>query len=126
VKVATVSEALDAPINVRASPRAAARIVQELLGQAVAATPRGLAVTVTVTGASGDVVGARLTVDDAGASLPASARRAYVALELEPSTFARPSSIPLFVCSELVAWQGALLELGDAPAGGLRVAIHFA
>jgi acetyl-CoA acetyltransferase len=133
VKIVTVPEVLDAPVHVRASPRAAARIMHELLGQAVAATPRGLAVTVTVAasgsalvpGSSADM-GARLSVDDAGASVPASARRAYAALELEPSTFGRPSSIPLFVCSELVAWQGALLELGDAPTGGLRVVINFA
>jgi signal transduction histidine kinase len=132
VKIVTVPEVLDAPVHVRASPRAAARIMHELLGQAVAATPRGLAVTVTVAasgsalvpGSSADM-GARLSVDDAGASVPASARRAYAALELEPSTFGRPSSIPLFVCSELVAWQGALLELGDAPTGGLRVVINF-
>jgi signal transduction histidine kinase len=125
LKIVTVPEAPDTHAHVRMSPRAAGRIVRELLGQAVAATPRGNAIAVTVAAASGEV-GSRLTIDDAGASLPASARRAYVALELEPSTFGRPSSLPLFVCSELVAWQGGVLELGDAPDGGLRVGVHFA
>jgi signal transduction histidine kinase len=125
VKIVTLPEARDTQIRVRMSPRAAVRIVHELLAQAVDATPRGRAVAVTIAATSTDA-GPRLTIDDAGASLPASARRAYVALELEPGTFGRPSSLPLFICSELVAWQGAMLELGDAPEGGLRVGLHFA
>jgi len=115
-------------IPVRLSARAAALIARELLGQAVAATPKGSSVHVTVSPSStvpGDDTGPRLTIDDAGASLPSTARRAFVAMELEPSTFGRPSTIPLFVCSELIAWQGALLELGDAPDGGLRVTVKF-
>jgi hypothetical protein len=112
---------------VRIAPRAAALLARELLAHAVAATPRAQDVVVTVTAApGGDAdVGSRLTVDDAGASLPVTARRAFVALELEPSTYGRPSSIPLYICSELTAWQGAMLELGDAPTGGLRVGITF-
>jgi two-component system OmpR family sensor kinase len=128
VKIVTVPEGPGTRVPVRLSARAAALIARELLGQAVAATPRGLAVYVSVAaagGAPGEGVGPRLTIDDAGASLPSTARRAFVALELEPSTFGRPSSIPLFVCSELIAWQGAILELGDAPEGGLRVGVHF-
>jgi two-component system OmpR family sensor kinase len=115
-------------VPVRLSARAAALIARELLGQAVAATPKGSSVHVAITAAStvpGDDTGPRLTIDDAGASLPSTARRAFVAMELEPSTFGRPSTIPLFVCSELIAWQGAVLELGDAPDGGLRVVVRF-
>jgi signal transduction histidine kinase len=126
VKIKTSPEGEKVPV--RLSARAAALIARELVGQAVAATPRGLAVTVTLAAAAsgpGGAEGSRLTIDDAGASLPSTARRAFVALELEPSTFGRPSSIPLFVCSELVTWQGAFMELGDAPDGGLRVAVHF-
>ena len=70
-------------------------------------------------------VGARLLVDDAGASLPANARRRFVGLSLDPATYGRPTSVALFTCSELASWQGALLELGDAPAGGLRVGLHL-
>jgi two-component system OmpR family sensor kinase len=127
VKTVQLPDRPDARVPVRMSPRAATLIARALLGQAVAATPRGMVVTVTISaaGVESPDVGPRLVIDDAGASLPASARRAFVALELEPSTFGRPSSIPLFVSSELVTWQGAALELGDAPGGGLRVALHF-
>ena len=123
-------------VPVRLSPRAASYLVRALIAQAIAATSRGHQVKVTVAaGAEGAVgersgnipagSGARLVVDDAGASLPANARRAFAALEVEPSTYGRPSSVSLFVCSELAAWQGVLLELGDAPLGGLRVGLHL-
>jgi two-component system, OmpR family, sensor kinase len=127
VKTHLVPERPDARVPIRMSPRAATLIARALLGQAVAATPRGMVVNVTIyaAGAESSDLGPRLMIDDAGASLPASARRAFVALELEPSTFGRPSSIPLFVSSELVMWQGSLLELGDAPEGGLRVGLNF-
>ena len=120
-------------VPVRLSPRAAAFLVRALISQAIAATSRGNKVVVTVvSGASPEGTspgaplgaGARLLVDDAGASLPANSRRAFAALEVEPSTFGRPSSVSLFVCSEIAAWQGALVELGDAPLGGLRVGLH--
>jgi hypothetical protein len=128
VRTAVVPDRPDTRVPIRMSPRAITLIARALLGQAVAATPRGMVVTVTVTAAGAGEspgLGPRLTIDDAGASLPTTARRAYIALELEPSTFGRPSSIPLFVSSELVAWQGAVLELGDAPEGGLRVGLNF-
>ena len=65
-------------------------------------------------------------VDDAGTPLPASARRAFVNLELEPGTFGRSTSVPLYVASEIAAWQGAVLDLADAPAGGVRVVVTYA
>jgi hypothetical protein len=38
--------------------------------------------------------------------------------------------VPLYVAAEIAVWQGALLELGDAPiengvGGGLRVTVTF-
>jgi len=137
VELSVVTVPADAPglkVPVRLSPRAASYIVKMLIAQAIAATSRGNKVRVTVvSGASSEGVsegsppgaGARLLVDDAGASLPSSARKAFVALEVEPSTYGRPSSVSLFVCSELAAWQGALVELGDAPLGGLRIGLHL-
>ncbi len=108
-------------------------LVRELLAHAIEATPRGAAVDVSVVAPEGGV-GARLVIDDAGASLPASGRRAFVALETHAGTYARPSALPIFLASELAASQGASLELSDAPprggsdsgAGGLRVAVTFA
>jgi hypothetical protein len=105
-----------------------------MIAQAIAATSRGNKVLVSViaegvTEGSPELlptgVGARLLVDDAGASLPANARRAFAALEVDASTFGRPDAVALFICSEIASWQGALLELGDAPLGGLRVGLHL-
>jgi signal transduction histidine kinase len=124
-----VSAVPDAPAAARVAPRAAAVILRELLAHAIVATPRGSAVSVTVSAASDDL-GSRITVDDGGTILPSAARRALLALEVEPGTFGRPSSIGLFVAAELAAAQGALLELDDAPVaegkgGGVRVVVTF-
>jgi two-component system OmpR family sensor kinase len=130
----------DARAPARLAPRAAAVLVRELLGHAIAATPRGGAVVVTVQ-APGAELGTRVVVDDGGTSLPAGARRAILQLEVVPGTFGRPSSVALFIAAEIAAAQGALLEIGDAPiadahvpsasgeqlpvTGGVRVSLVF-
>jgi two-component system, OmpR family, sensor kinase len=134
VTVATIPEGDGVVVKARLAPRAAQLLVRALVGQAILATSAGQPVRVTVVaagakeGASVELSatgGPRLFVDDAGASVPHHARRGFVGLEVEPSTYGRPSSVSLFVSSELAAWQGALLELGDAPLGGLRVGLHL-
>jgi hypothetical protein len=126
------------PALVHAGPRAVAVLVRELIGHAIAASQRGGRVVVTITpkgtGAGDEAsLGTRITVDDAGPALPGPARRAFLGLELDPGTYGRPSSVPLYVAGEIAVWQGALLELGDAPVagqtegggGGLRVIVTF-
>lgn len=110
-----------------AAPRAAALLVRELLSHALAASTRGSEVSVTLHEPTQepDAIGARLVVDDTGTSLPSSARRALLALEVEPGTFGRPSGVSLFVGAEIAQSQGALLEIGDAPGGGVRVTVTF-
>ena len=134
LSVVTVPDEPQLKVPARLSPKAGAFLVRSLIAQAIAATARGQSVLVTVVAGSSNVgaspgaptgAGARLLVDDAGASLPAASRRAFAGLEVEPSTFGRPSSVSLFVCSELATSQGGLLELGDAPLGGLRVGLHL-
>jgi signal transduction histidine kinase len=135
LKLVTSPDEVDARAYARCAPRAGAALVRELIAQAIGASPHGSSVTVTVSAAGhGDAAtrGPRLTVDDAGAPLPAHARRAFLGLELDPGTLGRPSSLPLYVCSEIASAQNALLELSDAPAhhpqgdgGGLRVTVTF-
>lgn len=113
---------------VRAAPGAAAVMVRELIAQAVGASQRGGKVNVGITPrgqGEHEGLGTRIIIDDAGPALPASARRALLGLELDPGTYGRPSSVPLYVAAEIASWQGALLELGDAPSGGLRVIVTF-
>jgi signal transduction histidine kinase len=108
----------NARVAAKLAPRQAAILTRQLVAYAIAATPRGSGVVVTLRAADrpgeGNL-GPRLTVDDGGTILPAAARRALLALEVEPGTFGRPSSVPLFAASDIAAAQGALLELGDAP-----------
>ncbi len=126
VRVQTVPE--DATtIIARTGPRAATVLARELLSHAIAASTRGSEVVVTLHAPTDgpDAVGPRLLVDDSGTSLPAAARRALLALEVEPGTFGRPSGVALFIAAEIALAQGALLEIGDATAGGVRVTVTF-
>jgi hypothetical protein len=114
----------------RVGPKALSALVRELVAHAVQASPRGTTVDVTVQ--TDDPAGPRLVVDDAGAPLPASGRRAFLALETHAGQYGRPSGLPIFMAAELASCLGARLELSDAPAnpstsggGGLRVAVTF-
>ncbi len=128
LKLVTVPEGSDTRAYGRCAPRSASALIRELVAQALSATPQQGAVTVTVTAAGhgeGENLGTRVTVDDGGPPLPASARRAFLALEIDPGTYGRPSSLPLYICGEIASAQGALLELADSPSGGLRVSVTF-
>ena len=113
-----------APAPARVALRAASVLLREILTQAIAVSPHGATITLAVEAVDERLV--RVTVCDAGAPLPSSARRAFVALEVEPGTYGRTTSLPLYVANEIVAWQGGTLELGDAPAGGVSVSVTFA
>jgi hypothetical protein len=110
--------------------RAAGVMIHQILWQAIASSPRGSDITVALVDAE---PGPQLVVDDAGAPLPVAARKGLVTLQLEPGTYGRPTSIPLYVCAEMAAWLGASLELGDVPVaqsgehhtGGVRVSVTF-
>jgi signal transduction histidine kinase len=118
---------------VRVGPRGLATLLRSLIGHAIAATPRGRTVSIKVgAGGAGESsqLGSRFVIDDAGTSLPASARRALLALEVEPGTYGRPSALPLYVAGELVAYQGGILDVSDSPtdqerATGVRVSVTF-
>lgn len=114
-----VTGSAEAPV--RALPKASQLLVRELIAQAIVATPAGASVTVSVDAVPG---GARLTVSDAGASLPAAMRGPFVHLEVEPGTCGRASALPLHVCAELAQILGITMEFGDAPSG-LRVSARF-
>jgi hypothetical protein len=108
----------------RVGPKALTALARELLAHAVQASPKGGTVEVTV--ATDDASGPRLVVDDAGSPLPASSRRAFLALETHAGAYGRPSALPIFMAAELASCLGARLELSDSPRGGLRVAVTFA
>ena len=119
-------------LYVRGGAKAVAALARELVAHAVAASPRGALVEISI---AADPSSPRLVVDDAGSPLPASGRRAFLALEAHAGQYGRPSGLPIFMAAELAACIGARLELSDAPSresadgplgGGLRVAVTFA
>lgn len=118
---------------VRSGAKAITALARELVAHAVAASPKGGTVEIGVTA---DSTGVRLLVDDAGPALPASGRRAFLALEQHAGAYGRPSGLPIFMAAELAGCIGARLELTDVPSGagadggavaggGLRVAVSF-
>jgi len=123
---------VDAPetrVVTRAAPRGIAVLLREVIAQAIAATSRDGRVKITISDRTA-VLGVRITIDDSGPALPASARRALLGLELDPGTYGRPTAVPLYIAAEIASWQGGLLELADAPiangvGGGLRVTVTF-
>lgn len=117
-----VKASSDNGVNVMISPRGAALLAREIIGLAIAATPRSNDVHVEV---YHDPLGARLVVDDAGPPLPASARRGYLELSVDGATYGRPSAVPLRLGAEIAAANGGMVELSDAPLGGVRVVITF-
>jgi hypothetical protein len=132
VKVLVENAESDRRLYVRVGAKAVAALARELVAHAVAASPRGSLVEIAV---ADDPNGPRLVVDDSGSPLPASARRAFLALETHAGQYGRPSGLPIFMAAELAACIGARLELSDAPAresadgplgGGLRVTVTFA
>jgi signal transduction histidine kinase len=122
VKLVVEPEASDARVAAHAPLKAAAFIVREIMAQAVASTPKGGTVRVA---ASSDVLGPRVVVDDGGTVIAASARRAFLSLEVDPGAHGRVSAIPLYVATEVAQCHGAMVELTDSPTGGLRVAVVF-
>ncbi|MGH7271692.1 MAG: sensor histidine kinase, partial [Polyangiaceae bacterium] len=115
-------------IIVTLAPRACAALIRELLSHAISASPRGSSVVVSILARGREGLGPQVLVDDSGTALPESARRALLALEADPGTFGRPSSVALFVAAELAVAQGGRLDLGDAPqgsGGGVRAAVTF-
>ena len=120
----TVNVATGTRAYVRVGPKTIAALARELVAHAVQASGKGTSVDVSV---FDDVSGARLVVDDAGAPLPASARRGFLALETHAGAYGRPSGLPIFMAAELATCLGARVELSDAPNNkGLRVAVTFA
>jgi K+-sensing histidine kinase KdpD len=107
----------------RVDAKAAELLVDLLVGQALIAAPRNTKVSIAVDVTEAGVV---LSVDDAGPALPVAARRAFVALELEPGTYGRATNLPVFIAAELASVHGASFTLADAPSGGLRVSVTFA
>lgn len=122
VKVEIKSPPEDLPAA-RIATRALSVLARDLVEQAIAASPKNGTVSVSFTH---EESGPRLTVEDGGAPLPSGARRAFVALEVEPGTYGRASCVPLNIAAEIAGSVGASVELGDSALGGLRVSVTFA
>ncbi|RSS81375.1 HAMP domain-containing sensor histidine kinase [Streptomyces sp. WAC06614] len=106
----------DAPVPVRARPRAVQRCVDNLLSNAVKFSPAGTPVTVRVDGS-------RLSVGDRGPGIPPGEHRAvFDRFHRGPGTQGTPGSgLGLAIVHDLVTADGGTVFAGTAEGGGALV-----
>jgi signal transduction histidine kinase len=118
-----VTEQADHPAMVEAVPGSVEQILDNLLDNAVNASPRGGTVTVTVAPALGKYA---LSVVDEGPGLSdedksSAMQRFWRGTRATPGT-----GLGLAIVDALASASGATVELGDAAGGGLAVTVTFA
>lgn len=97
---------------------AIAVLVHTLLDHAIDASPAGSKVSVTLTDEASAYA---ITFDDAGPSLPPSARSGVLSRDFEALALGRPRGLSLIAAYAIAANLRTTLELGEAPKGGTRV-----
>ena len=95
-------------------------LVHALLDHAISASPPGSQVTVHLVETEGGVV---VTFDDAGPTLPVSARAGVLSREFEALAQGRPVGINLIAAHTIAAHLRADLEIQDGPHGGARLTL---
>jgi signal transduction histidine kinase len=123
VDVSLVAETTDQAATVRAVPGAIEQILDNLLDNALNASPRGGTVTVTVSSA-GDTC--RLRIADEGSGLSDDEKSAATRRFWRGTTATPGTGLGLAIVDALVKASGATVELADADGGGLAVTITFA
>ena len=123
------------PVAVRALPGAIEQILDNLLDNAIAATPPGRAVRVSI-GQAGDNVPAgsppaagtlrmRLVVADEGPGLTDDDKQRALSRFWRGSTTTGGSGLGLPIAHALAVASGGSLDLTDRPGGGLAVVVTF-
>ena len=93
-------------------------LVHALLDHAITASPPGSEVLLTL---ADEPNGPQITFDDAGPSLPPSARSGLLSRDFEAIALGRPRALSLIVAYAVAAHLRLTLEIEDSPRGGTRV-----
>ncbi len=93
-------------------------LFQVLLDHAIEASPGGSTVTIELKEAP---TAFHLTVDDAGAPLPPSARGSVLSRDFDAMAHGRPQGLALIAASTIASHLRLVLDLEEAPRGGTRV-----
>jgi two-component system, OmpR family, sensor kinase len=96
-------------------PRAIALLLRALIEHAIAATPKGGTVEMTLAPDSG---GVKLTVCDGGPVVPASAQADLLEHRVDPAALGRPPGLALLVAYTVSGYLGGALRLGQSDSGG--------
>jgi signal transduction histidine kinase len=113
---------LDAPAVVQAVPGAVEQILDNLLDNALNASPPGTTITVTI---AAQPHGQQLRITDQGAGLDGEQKLMAVRRFWRGSTTGDGTGLGLAIVDALAKASGGHIELTDAPGGGLTVAVNF-
>jgi len=119
-----VHDATTTPITVRGDAAGLAALCRNLIDNAVRYTPAGGRVAVQVLrGAAGP----ELIVDDSGPGIPEADRERVFDrfVRRDGAEGQTGSGLGLAIVRQVAVRQGAQVELGDAPLGGLRVRVRW-
>src|SRR6185437_3614160 len=109
-------------IRVRGDREALRILVRNLVDNAVRYSPRGGRVDVSLR----EEGGALLQVDDSGPGIPAEERpHAFDRFHRRAAASEEGCGLGLAIVQAIAQRHGASTALSDAPAGGLRVSVHF-
>lgn len=101
-------------LRIRTRARVLSLLIRALVDHAIAATPRGGTVSVSLRGGDGPVT---LTVTDGGPVVPVSARLDLLEHRVDPASLGRPPGIELLVAHTAAASLGGTVRLGESEAG---------
>jgi len=123
VGVSLKAERTDQPAMVQAVPGSIEQILDNLLDNALNASPRGGTVTVTVSTASDT---SRLRVADEGPGLSDDEKSIATRRFWRGTTATPGTGLGLAIVDALATASGATVDLTDAVGGGLAVTVTFA
>ena len=118
-----IALAVDAPpeLYVQTRPRALSLLFRALVDHAIAATPRGGAVSVTLT-ADG---GGKITVTDGGPVIPAGAHTDVLEHRVDPAALGRPPGFGLLVANTTALYLGGAVRLGESSSGTATTTVQL-
>jgi signal transduction histidine kinase len=110
-------------LHIQGNREALRTLVRNLVDNAVRYTPRGGAVQVRCRSGAQDAL---LEVSDSGPGIPTGdSERVFDRFYRRAATSEDGTGLGLAIVKAIAERHGARIELGEAPAGGLLVAVHF-
>ena len=110
-------------LTVQTRPKVLALALRALVDQAIAATPRGKGVQISLTRPGPKL---RFCVEDGGPVVPDANRRDIAQHLIDPSSLGRPAGIAMLVASACLGYIGSGVSIGESAKGRAQVSFSLA